>query len=898
MSLAVYTTQSKELLKLMPKPFASGGEGNLYKVEMPLHWQNHVVKIYHPAKRTIQKQQKISYLLQHTPANTKDASIIWVKDEVKDERGDFLGLVMPMAKGEKLEILCSSRLPRKLQNTWYRFHPKAPQSLQLRLKVCYNIMVAIQQIHAINRYVLVDFKPDNVIIQPNGIVALVDLDSVEVVENGKKLFDAPVATPEYTPPEYYRDNNTDPTQQQAWDRFSMAAVCYKLLLGVHPFAATHKGKFANCTNLAQKIEHGLYVHAPQWKKDLLGVPPLHQKYHQLHPSIQDLFKRCFIEGHTAPVARPSALEWCSALLQYLDVNSHRALPSTAIETVNYQYFFRLQQLPQTPQEVINKLSPQEVQISLEHPLEDYTKLKMQRQIAVLVIIVIAMIAVVVGVLISWIISAALVVVLLALLVNSYEHRMNQVATWTNIREMEEEQRFWEKQQQVYLGVEEYVRAFYQNLKTDYNQLIRKEQPTTKANVIYEIELEQKRLKEQLQLEDKQAKQLIDSERFEYEQLSEKYTRQLRTHPEFEAAVSPDAELAAIDFAQQEALARVHNDLGKQLQKKQQEYESQIEQKERLLNKVEREANKKFAKEKQYLKLAKQKAILKQELLSQKKQQVSFALVNEYNLETEIKHFREEIRDLLQDRAKITSVLEIASIGKRTLLLQSGKKVPLTPLRYFHINDLVDWWQRAKRGDAQLSDDEIETIDLEFEEKLALANKRIRKQLNASQQTIEKELAELNQALQKIRQALTEKNRDRIKQVNNSYQKKRVILEQITQAKRAEEEKIHQQYNQKYQILLDNAAQKVAVLNTFIKTLFFKNKRLSDQKIKQYQGNLERYQKGLQRLEEEHQRLQHKQKDQLENEFIRKYRLDLTLGRHLLQMCYLQPIETRWKSNQK
>ena len=329
MSLSVYTKKSKEKLMLSKKPFASGGEGHLYKIIAPHAFANFVVKIYHPNKLTPTKEAKIDYLLEHPPKDADKMAIVWVQDSVRDAQGNFLGFIMPFIKGEKLEILCIPKLPKKSANTWYRFHEEADNSLDLRLKVCYNLAAAVHQIHASERYVLVDLKPDNVIITLDGLVSLVDLDSVEVVENGQKLFDAPVATPEYTPPDnYLKDNAVDPTQEDPWDRFGMAVIFYKLLLGIHPYAASAKPPYDQYTGLYQKIEHGLFVHKPTVRHQLLAVPERHERYQKLPVAIQQLFERCFIDGHHQPFARPSAEEWVRVLRSY---NLNRTLPEDQIK---------------------------------------------------------------------------------------------------------------------------------------------------------------------------------------------------------------------------------------------------------------------------------------------------------------------------------------------------------------------------------------------------------------------------------------------------------------------------------------------------------------------------------------------------------------------------------------
>lgn len=316
-----YYTRHKEKLKISEKAFASGGEGSLYKIISPNAYKNSVAKIYHPPKRNTIRQEKINYLLEYPPIQSQTGTttwhpvLVWPQDILYNSKGEFVGLVMPLVKGHKLEILCSNKLPKALQNSsWNRFSFGTKNALNARLKLCYNIAAAIHDVHSTKEYILIDLKPDNVMVRPDGIVSLVDMDSVEVVKDRQTLYEAPVATPEYTPPENYLKNlDYDPTQEEAWDRFSMGVIFYKLLLGIHPFAASCQAPFDMATSLHQKIEHGLFVHDNSKKDLFLTIPQPHQNFWDLEEGVQALFIRCFVAGHQNPSLRPSAEEWCHVL---------------------------------------------------------------------------------------------------------------------------------------------------------------------------------------------------------------------------------------------------------------------------------------------------------------------------------------------------------------------------------------------------------------------------------------------------------------------------------------------------------------------------------------------------------------------------------------------------------
>lgn len=308
--------ESRTLIELASTSFAGGGEGDLYKIKSPVAYRNYVAKLYHPHKISAEREEKTQYLIDHPPVGlSENGSIVWVKDALYTKDYKFVGFIMPFATGKKLELLCMGKLPKKIGKNWQRFDLKNPDALQYRLRICFNLAAAIYQMHATEHYVLVDMKPENILIQPNGLLAIVDTDSVEVIEDDVAIFPAPVATPEYTPPEFYsNDRKKNGTIGEPWDRFGLAVIFYKLLCGIHPFAGSANPPYDNLVSLHEKIEHGLFVHRTINTSVFSVIPPPHKQFNKLDPNLQELFIQCFEEGHQDPEARPTADEWCSALL--------------------------------------------------------------------------------------------------------------------------------------------------------------------------------------------------------------------------------------------------------------------------------------------------------------------------------------------------------------------------------------------------------------------------------------------------------------------------------------------------------------------------------------------------------------------------------------------------------
>lgn len=330
-------------LQLAPKPFASGGEGGIYEIALPYGYEEYVAKIIHPFKQNPIRTAKLQFLADNQPPSAQHnldemPKLIWAEDLIVDEHGQTVGFIMPRAKGEKLEILCAPNLPRNIDPVWRDYQRGTADAMRLRLKVCANIAAVVAELHATNRYVLADLKPDNVLIRPDGSICLVDMDSIEILKDGQTLYAATVATPDYTPPEYY-SQGVEPgkkTIRPEWDNFGLAVIFYRILLGIHPFAASCRPPYDNLNTLADKIEHGFFVHE-QAKKDIFSIiPPPHQAFFGLDEGLRFAFLRTFCEGHTAPALRVSAEHWAMLINDSPLLLSHRPLPSATVNLPDLQ----------------------------------------------------------------------------------------------------------------------------------------------------------------------------------------------------------------------------------------------------------------------------------------------------------------------------------------------------------------------------------------------------------------------------------------------------------------------------------------------------------------------------------------------------------------------------------
>lgn len=321
------------IIEIENTPFASGGEADVYEILSPINYTKQVLKIYKTEKRTKSKEDKINFLVANKPnlvPLNDHHSVIW-PIHLAHISNKFVGYTMPKASGIKLELLCHPKLPKNLPKEWEKFSFQTPGSIEARLKLCFNISAALSQIHSFGSYVLVDMKPDNIIVKPDGLISIIDIDSTEILKSNTLLFPAQVATPEYTPPEYYitiKDIEKN-IINETWDRFSIAIIFYRLLFGIHPFTASLKSPFEALTNISDIIQKG-FLPSGKSKDKFRIIPPPHINFKKIDNQIQHLFLNALEESHNNPNLRPTADDWCRILSPDPGIQINRQLPSRSI----------------------------------------------------------------------------------------------------------------------------------------------------------------------------------------------------------------------------------------------------------------------------------------------------------------------------------------------------------------------------------------------------------------------------------------------------------------------------------------------------------------------------------------------------------------------------------------
>ena len=320
--MLVYTYK-KESINLEEEPFSSGGEGEVHRViSCPSRYSNVCAKLYFKPKQTKEQEKKIRFMVENPPSNFIGSSMMlaWPMETLYNKSGTFMGFLMPTAfpDSKKLTILMLPTIKRSLQAEWYKFDKKnnIKYALVSRLKLINNIAIPIHILHATNKYILKDFKPDNVLVTPTGKITIVDMDSIQICDNGKLLFPGTAATPEYIPPECYKGvgQNKQDILKKSWDNFAVGAVFYQLLFGIHPYWVTSYVDSEESHTVPYCIRENLFPFGANASKIKSFAKP-HENFKIVPKEVQNLFIRAF---GLNPNDRPQVMEWVKTIKQVID----------------------------------------------------------------------------------------------------------------------------------------------------------------------------------------------------------------------------------------------------------------------------------------------------------------------------------------------------------------------------------------------------------------------------------------------------------------------------------------------------------------------------------------------------------------------------------------------------
>ncbi|MBQ9082167.1 MAG: zinc-ribbon domain containing protein [Clostridia bacterium] len=194
---------------------AGGGEGNIYRTNSP-----YVAKIYKKESITALKLEKIRKMLD---AGLKCDGICFPVSPVYNARQEFVGYLMPLAKGRELQrsIFIKPVFLKHFPN-W-----KRRDTVQL----CVTILEKIKYLHDRNIRIG-DINPANILVSSPTEVAFVDTDSYQI-----ETLPCPVGTINFTAPEIQGKPYASFLRTAGNEYFAVATLLFMIQMpGKAPYA--------------------------------------------------------------------------------------------------------------------------------------------------------------------------------------------------------------------------------------------------------------------------------------------------------------------------------------------------------------------------------------------------------------------------------------------------------------------------------------------------------------------------------------------------------------------------------------------------------------------------------------------------------------------------------------
>lgn len=307
-----------QVLRCLPKPeiinlsvsLGRGGEACIYAVPS---CGDLVAKVYH--KPTVTHAHKLQAMLANPPENPTASlghiSIAWPQDLLRatDQSNEIIGFLMPHIRGMRPIIDFYNPRTRREHCPLFNY--------QYLLRTARNLAAAFAALHS-SGYCVGDVNESNILVSDTALVTLVDTDSFQVYDPDQNIvYRCSVGKPEFTPPELQNKTFAQHDRKITHDSFGLAVLIFQLLMeGTHPFSGIFQG-IPEPPPYEARIAAGHFTYSQKHQVPYRPTP-IAPAWEVLHPKLQELFLRCFEDGHHDPDLRPSAQTWLSVLAEAED----------------------------------------------------------------------------------------------------------------------------------------------------------------------------------------------------------------------------------------------------------------------------------------------------------------------------------------------------------------------------------------------------------------------------------------------------------------------------------------------------------------------------------------------------------------------------------------------------
>lgn len=273
-----------------------GGEGSVYEVTSS---NDIVAKIYHRPPSPLRAEKIRAMAALHS--EQIDKLTAWPIEVLSLRTGAPIGLTMPRVTGYKdIHHLYSPKSRRtEFPGADWRF----------LVRTATNLARAFATVHE-TTIIVADVNHSGVLVAPDARVRLIDCDSFQVVDRGRKYL-CEVGVPTFTPPELQGRPFVELVRTENHDNFGLAVLIFLVLfMGRHPFAGRHIG--SGEMTIEQAIGEGRFAYGADALAAQMERPPGTPPLEIVSEPVAALFERAF-DRRSAGGGRPSARQWVAAL---------------------------------------------------------------------------------------------------------------------------------------------------------------------------------------------------------------------------------------------------------------------------------------------------------------------------------------------------------------------------------------------------------------------------------------------------------------------------------------------------------------------------------------------------------------------------------------------------------
>jgi DNA-binding helix-hairpin-helix protein with protein kinase domain len=273
-----------------------GGEGSVFEIATSA---DIVAKIYHRPPSALRAEKIRAMAALRT--EQIDKLTAWPIEVLSLRSGAPIGLTMPRIVGYKdIHHLYSPKSRRtEFPGADWRF----------LVRTATNLARAFATVHDTSS-IIADVNHSGVLVAPDARVRLIDCDSFQVVDRGRRYL-CDVGVPTFTPPELQGRPFSELLRTENHDNFGLAVLIFLVLfMGRHPFAGRYIG--SGEMTIEQAIGEGRFAYGADALAAQMERPPGTPPLDIVSGEVANLFERAF-DRRSAGGGRPTARQWVSAL---------------------------------------------------------------------------------------------------------------------------------------------------------------------------------------------------------------------------------------------------------------------------------------------------------------------------------------------------------------------------------------------------------------------------------------------------------------------------------------------------------------------------------------------------------------------------------------------------------